>query len=141
MLNPVTLESTSTTLAQIKILHEISIQSNHCKRQLIDLMLIDKINEAEENLKKFTSTFSGKELIEKSPHTRKGLGWTCASSDEVMSKFEDRTVIHIDDSEYVNRSTTPAIEKEIDTADIVIVGGRIVKDRISQTEVNLSEDA
>ncbi|MER3384916.1 hypothetical protein [Pectobacterium aroidearum] len=73
MFNPVNLEPTSTALAQIKILHEISLQSNDYRRQLIDLIIIEKINEAEENLKIVTSTCLRKEFIESSSEHTKSL--------------------------------------------------------------------
>ncbi|EJJ3882841.1 hypothetical protein NI295_004847, partial [Salmonella enterica] len=47
-----------------------------------------------------------------------------------MHKFEDITVLHIDIGEVL----TPAVEREIDTADIVIDGGEVVKNRINQVE-------
>ncbi|EOG3074629.1 hypothetical protein ACK861_004868 [Salmonella enterica] len=47
-----------------------------------------------------------------------------------MHKLEDITVLHIDIGEALN----PAVEREIDTADIVIDGGEVVKNRVNQVE-------
>lgn len=51
------LEATNISIAQIKILHEISVQFDLQKRQLIDLIITDKINEAEANLSIATKEF------------------------------------------------------------------------------------
>ncbi|EAM2865518.1 hypothetical protein AHS81_17410 [Salmonella enterica] len=51
-----------------------------------------------------------------------------------MNKFEDITVLHIESSDYVGEVLNPAITKEIDTADIVIDGGKVVKNRVVQMD-------
>ncbi|MDH0315286.1 hypothetical protein N7410_28870 [Klebsiella pasteurii] len=47
-----------------------------------------------------------------------------------MSKFEGITVVHLDSSDYVGEALSPAAEREIDTADIVIDGNKVVKNRV-----------
>ncbi|ENU8217518.1 hypothetical protein ACE2LV_004974 [Salmonella enterica] len=51
-----------------------------------------------------------------------------------MNKFEDITVLHIESSDHTGDALSPAVEREIDTADIVIDGGKVVKNRVSQVE-------
>lgn len=47
-----------------------------------------------------------------------------------MNKFEDITVLHIESSDHIDEAMNPAIAKEIDAADIVIDGGKVVKNRV-----------
>lgn len=47
-----------------------------------------------------------------------------------MNKFEGMTVIHLDNSDYVGEALNPAVELEIDTADVVIDGGIVIKNRM-----------
>lgn len=51
-----------------------------------------------------------------------------------MNKFEDITVLHIESSDHTGDALSPAVEREIDTADIVIDGGEVVKNRVNQVE-------
>lgn len=51
-----------------------------------------------------------------------------------MNKFKDITVLHIESSDHTAEALSPAIEREIDTADIVIDGGEVVKNRVNQVE-------
>lgn len=44
-----------------------------------------------------------------------------------MKKFENITVLHVDDFDYTNPDLLPEVVKAIDVADIVIRGKRIVK--------------
>lgn len=44
-----------------------------------------------------------------------------------MNKLEDITVLHIESSDYIGEALNPAVEREIDAADIVIAGGKIIK--------------
>ncbi len=49
-----------------------------------------------------------------------------------MNKFEGITVVHLESSDYVGEALNPAAEREIDTADIVIDGNKIVKNRVRE---------
>ncbi|HIB1551516.1 TPA: hypothetical protein ACWV58_002737 [Salmonella enterica subsp. enterica serovar Muenchen] len=51
-----------------------------------------------------------------------------------MNKFEGVTVLHIESSDHTGEALSPAVEREIDTADIVIDGGKVVKNRVNQVE-------
>ncbi|EBX7643589.1 XRE family transcriptional regulator [Salmonella enterica subsp. houtenae] len=51
-----------------------------------------------------------------------------------MNKFKDITVLHIESSDHTAEALSPAVEREIDTADIVIDGGEVVKNRVNQVE-------
>ncbi|EEA3740289.1 hypothetical protein J5047_002635 [Salmonella enterica] len=51
-----------------------------------------------------------------------------------MNKFESVTVIHIESSDHTGDALSPAVEREIDTADIVIDGGEVVKNRVVQMD-------
>lgn len=51
-----------------------------------------------------------------------------------MNKFEGVTLLHIESSDHTGGTLNPAVEKEIDTADIVIDGGIIVKNRLDNTQ-------
>ncbi|ENH8631326.1 hypothetical protein ABWW30_003941 [Salmonella enterica] len=51
-----------------------------------------------------------------------------------MNKFEGITVVHLESSDYVGEALSPTVEREIDTADIVIDGGKVVKNRVNQAE-------
>lgn len=51
-----------------------------------------------------------------------------------MNKFKDITVLHIESSDHTGEALSPAVEREIDTADIVIHGGKVVKNRVNQVE-------
>lgn len=51
-----------------------------------------------------------------------------------MNKFEGVTLLHIESSDHSGGTLSPAVEKEIDTADIVIDGGVIVKNRLDNTQ-------
>lgn len=53
-----------------------------------------------------------------------------------MNKFEGVTVLHIENSDHTGGALSPAIAKEIDTADIVIDGGIIVKKRLDNTQAD-----
>lgn len=53
-----------------------------------------------------------------------------------MNKFEGVTLLHIESSDHTGGTLNPAIEKEIDTADIVIEGGIIVKNRLINTQAD-----
>lgn len=52
-----------------------------------------------------------------------------------MNKFEDITVLHIESSDHIGETLNSAVKKEFDTADIVIDGGRVVKNRVNQIEM------
>lgn len=47
-----------------------------------------------------------------------------------MNKFEGITVVHLDSSDYAGGVLSPAVEQEIDTADIVFDGNKVVKNRL-----------
>ncbi|MDK6491566.1 hypothetical protein RNP35_25125, partial [Escherichia coli] len=47
-----------------------------------------------------------------------------------MKKFENITVLHVDDFDYTNPELLPEVVKAIDVADIVIREKRIVKNRL-----------
>lgn len=51
-----------------------------------------------------------------------------------MNKFEGVTLLHIESSDHTGGTLNPAVAKEIDTADIVINGGVIVKNRLDNTQ-------
>lgn len=51
-----------------------------------------------------------------------------------MNKFEGVTLLHIENSDHTGGTLSPAVEKEIDTADIVIDGGVIVKNRLDNIQ-------
>lgn len=51
-----------------------------------------------------------------------------------MNKFEDITLLHIESSDYKAGVLNPATAQEIDIADIVINGGEIVKNRITNAK-------
>lgn len=51
-----------------------------------------------------------------------------------MNKFEGVTLFHIESSDHTGGTLNPAVAKEIDTADIVIDGGIIVKNRLDNTQ-------
>ncbi|EHD9189859.1 hypothetical protein Q2589_003278 [Salmonella enterica] len=51
-----------------------------------------------------------------------------------MNKFEGIKLVHLESSDYVGGALSPTVEREIDTADIVIDGGTVVKNRVSQAE-------
>ncbi|MCB2245358.1 hypothetical protein KTQ81_00090 [Salmonella enterica subsp. diarizonae] len=51
-----------------------------------------------------------------------------------MNKFEGVTLLHIESSDHTGGTLNPAVTKEIDTADIVIDGGVIVKNRLDNTQ-------
>lgn len=53
-----------------------------------------------------------------------------------MNKFESVTLLHIESSDHTGGTLNPAVEKEIDTADIVIDGGYIVKNRLDNTQAD-----
>lgn len=53
-----------------------------------------------------------------------------------MNKFEGITVVHLDNSDYVGQALSPAVEREIDTADIVIDGNKVVKNRVCAMELS-----
>ncbi|WP_158252636.1 hypothetical protein [Shigella boydii] len=50
-----------------------------------------------------------------------------------MKKFENITVLHVDDFDYTNPELLPEVVKAIDVADIVIREKRIVKNRLACT--------
>ncbi|HBB3353443.1 hypothetical protein [Escherichia coli] len=50
-----------------------------------------------------------------------------------MKKFENITVLHVDNFDYTNQEFLPEVVKAIDVADIVIRGKRIVKNRLACT--------
>ncbi len=47
-----------------------------------------------------------------------------------MKKFENITVLHVDDFDYTNRELLPEVIKTIEVADIVFRGKRIVKNKL-----------
>ncbi|HIB1529917.1 TPA: hypothetical protein ACWV6C_005578 [Salmonella enterica subsp. enterica serovar Muenchen] len=51
-----------------------------------------------------------------------------------MNKFKGITVLHIESSDHTGEALSQAVEREIDTADIVIDGGKVVKNRVNQVE-------
>lgn len=51
-----------------------------------------------------------------------------------MNKFEAITVVHLESSDHIGEALSPAVEREIDAADIVIDGDKVVKNRVSQVE-------
>ncbi|ECC1693750.1 hypothetical protein DPB93_16180 [Salmonella enterica subsp. salamae] len=51
-----------------------------------------------------------------------------------MNKFEGITVLHLENSDHIQGVLSPKVEREIDTADIVIAGGKIVKNRVVQMD-------
>ncbi|EEP9438284.1 hypothetical protein HCO87_003118 [Salmonella enterica subsp. enterica serovar Reading] len=51
-----------------------------------------------------------------------------------MNKFEGVTLLHIESSDRTGGTLNPAVAKEIDSADIVINGGGIVKNRLDNTQ-------
>lgn len=53
-----------------------------------------------------------------------------------MNKFEGVTLLHIESSDHTGGTLNPAVTKEIDTADIVIDGGVIVKNRLDNTQAD-----
>ncbi|ECO0851689.1 hypothetical protein AA073_20495 [Salmonella enterica subsp. enterica serovar Newport] len=53
-----------------------------------------------------------------------------------MNKFEGVTLLHIESSDHTGGTLSPAVTKEIDTADIVIDGGVIVKNRLDNTQAD-----
>ena len=56
-----------------------------------------------------------------------------------MKKFENITVLHVDDFDYTNPELLPEVVKAIDVADIVIRGKRIVKNRLACTSEAMTE--
>lgn len=50
-----------------------------------------------------------------------------------MKKFENITVLYVDEFDYANQEFLPEVVKAIDVADIVIRGKRIVKNRLACT--------
>ncbi|EAB6966752.1 hypothetical protein GR39_000642 [Salmonella enterica subsp. enterica] len=51
-----------------------------------------------------------------------------------MNKFEGITVLQIENSDRIQGALSPKVEREIDTADIVIDGGKVVKNRVVQMD-------
>ncbi len=49
-----------------------------------------------------------------------------------MKKFENITVLYVDDFDYTNQELLPEVIKVIDTADIVIDGDKVVKNRVNE---------
>lgn len=56
-----------------------------------------------------------------------------------MKKFENITVLHVDDFDYTNPELLPEVVKAIDVADIVIREKRIVKNRLACTSGAMTE--
>lgn len=56
-----------------------------------------------------------------------------------MKKFENITVLHVDNFDYANQEFLPEVVKAIDVADIVIRGKRIVKNRLACTSGAMTE--
>lgn len=56
-----------------------------------------------------------------------------------MKKFENITVLHVDNFDYTNQEFLPEVIKAIDVADIVIRGKRIVKNRFACTSGTMTE--
>ncbi|EAO6531119.1 hypothetical protein G0R83_004452 [Salmonella enterica] len=52
-----------------------------------------------------------------------------------MNKFEGITVLHIESSDYTGEVLNSAAEKEFDTADIVIDGDKVVKNRVHTPDI------
>ncbi|MFI7783479.1 hypothetical protein EN46_06735 [Citrobacter amalonaticus] len=53
-----------------------------------------------------------------------------------MNKFEGVTVLRIDDSDYTEGHLHHLVERETVTADIVIDGGRVIKSRVFNKDIN-----
>ncbi|EOZ4488706.1 hypothetical protein ACQLT9_005642 [Salmonella enterica subsp. diarizonae] len=51
-----------------------------------------------------------------------------------MNKFEGVTVVHLEGSDYTEGSLNRSVDEEVIKADIVIDGGMVVKNRVSQVE-------
>ncbi|EPE8237226.1 hypothetical protein ACSOPA_004413 [Escherichia coli] len=56
-----------------------------------------------------------------------------------MNKFENITVLQIDNSDYINGHLLPPVAREADTADIVIRDRVIVKNRLTGTSEPMTE--
>ncbi|HAW3134149.1 TPA: hypothetical protein IGZ91_003961 [Escherichia coli] len=56
-----------------------------------------------------------------------------------MKKFENITVLYVDEFDYANQEFLPEVVKAIDVADIVIRGKRIVKNRLACTSGAMTE--
>ncbi|WP_158024630.1 hypothetical protein [Escherichia coli] len=56
-----------------------------------------------------------------------------------MKKFENITVLHVDNFDYTNQELLPEVVKAIDVADIVIRGKRIVKNSLACTSGAMTE--
>lgn len=56
-----------------------------------------------------------------------------------MKKFENITVLHVDDFDYANQEFLPEVVKAIDVADIVIRDRVIVKNRLTGTSEPMTE--
>lgn len=52
-----------------------------------------------------------------------------------MNKFECITVAILDDSDCVGEALSPAIEQETDTADVVIYGDKVIKNRVHTPDI------
>lgn len=58
-----------------------------------------------------------------------------------MNKFEGITVLHIESSDYIGEALNPAVEREVDAADIVIVGGKTIKNRVNHKAAEPTKQA
>ncbi|EPT7718465.1 hypothetical protein ACVSDK_004846 [Escherichia coli] len=56
-----------------------------------------------------------------------------------MKKLENITVLHLDNSDYINGHLLPPVAQEADAADIVIRGHAIVKNRFTDTSEPMKE--
>lgn len=56
-----------------------------------------------------------------------------------MKKFENITVLYVDDLDYTNQEFFPEVIKTIDVADLVFRGKRIVKNRLARTSGTMTE--
>lgn len=56
-----------------------------------------------------------------------------------MKKFENITALHLDNSDYINGHLLPPAAREADTADIVIRGHAIVKNRLDNTSASVTK--
>ncbi|EBT7099965.1 hypothetical protein LVO39_002358 [Salmonella enterica] len=52
-----------------------------------------------------------------------------------MNKFEAITVVHLESSDYIGETLNPAIEQETDTADMVIYGDKVIKNRVHTPDI------
>ncbi|ELY5424997.1 hypothetical protein SM861_005153, partial [Escherichia coli] len=56
-----------------------------------------------------------------------------------MKKFENITVLHVDNFDYTNQEFLPEVIKAIEVADIAFRGKRIIKNRLACTSGAMTE--